>query len=146
MSVLRHELRAGAYADSIVLMQLQGALTAEPGVDDAAAVMGTAANLELLAASGLRPGAIIEPQPNALIVVVRTVDEASAMRALGRIDELLRRRPGVAADAGGGSRCAAGSELGADLGAGALRRGGGGRGARSRQTRLSLQRQRATRG
>ena len=100
MSVLRHELRAGAYADSIVLMQLQGALTAEPGVDDAAAVMGTAANLELLAASGLRPGAIIEPQPNALIVVVRTVDEASAMRALGRIDELLRRRPGVGAEEG----------------------------------------------
>ena len=49
-SVLRHEVRPGAYADSVVLMQLQAGLAELDGVVDAAAVMATPANLELLEA------------------------------------------------------------------------------------------------
>jgi len=43
----------GAYYDSIVLMQLQRGLAALPGVVDAGVVMGTPANKDVLAQSGL---------------------------------------------------------------------------------------------
>jgi FdrA protein len=94
MSVLRFEVRPGAYADSIVLMQLQGALAAEPGVEDAGAVMATAANLELLAANELCPEELAAPRSNDLVVAVRAESAEAAERALGRIDELLSGRRG----------------------------------------------------
>jgi FdrA protein len=104
MSVLRFEIRAGAYADSIVLMQLQGALAGEPGVEDAGAVMATAANLELLAANGLRPEELAEPRPSDLVVAVRAESAEAAQLALGRIDELLSRRRGEGDGAEDGER------------------------------------------
>ena len=51
--VVQSEIRSGAYADSIVLMQLQSALTRLPGVIDAGVVMGTPVNLDLLASNDL---------------------------------------------------------------------------------------------
>ena len=50
-----HQVRRGAYLDSIVLLQLQGFLASQPGVVDAGAVMATAVNLDILEQSGLRP-------------------------------------------------------------------------------------------
>lgn len=100
MSFLRFEVRPGAYADSIVLMQLQGALAAEPGVEDAGAVMATAANLELLAANELRPEELAEPRPNDLVVAVRAESAEAAEHALGRIDDLLNRRRGAEQNGG----------------------------------------------
>ncbi|MCY4409234.1 MAG: hypothetical protein OXC27_02130, partial [Caldilineaceae bacterium] len=47
------EIRAGSYYDSVVLMQLQRALAALPGVLDAGVVMGTPANKELLVQNAL---------------------------------------------------------------------------------------------
>ena len=44
MSATRVEIRSGAYYDSVVLMQLQRALAALPGVLDAGVVMGTDAS------------------------------------------------------------------------------------------------------
>ena len=51
--MLRNEVRRGAYYDSVVLMQLQRALSKLAGVEDAGAVMGAAVNKELLAQSNL---------------------------------------------------------------------------------------------
>ena len=56
MSVLATEIKGGFYADSIVLMELQSKLAGLPGVLDVGVVMGTAANLQLLAASELLHG------------------------------------------------------------------------------------------
>ena len=53
MAVLKAEVRSGAYYDSVVLMQLQRALTEQPGILDAGVVMGTSANKEVLAQSSL---------------------------------------------------------------------------------------------
>jgi len=53
MSVTVSEIRAGAYFDSVVLMQLQSAMVKLPGVIDAGVVMATQANLDLLASSDL---------------------------------------------------------------------------------------------
>ena len=45
MSITKHEIRPGAYYDSVVLMQLQRALVALDGVEDAGVVMSTPTNL-----------------------------------------------------------------------------------------------------
>jgi len=90
--VERHRLLAGAYYDSLVLMRLQGALTALPGVDEAAAMMATPANREILAASGLWPAGAGAARADDLLVVLRAADEPAAEAALGRVEALLRER------------------------------------------------------
>ena len=89
--VLRSEVRPGAYADSVVLMQLQAGLAGLDGVRDAAAVMGTPTNLELLAASGMRP-AEIDAGAEDLVLVVRADSDETAEAALAAVDGLLTRR------------------------------------------------------
>ena len=53
MAVTKAEIRSGAYYDSVILMQLQRSLAALPDVLDAGVVMGTDANKDILAQSGL---------------------------------------------------------------------------------------------
>ena len=94
MSVLASEIRPGAYADSIVLMQLQSALAAEPGIEDAGVVMGTGPNLELLESNGLLSEEIAQVSPEDLVIVVRATGESEAESALSRVDALMVRRGG----------------------------------------------------
>jgi FdrA protein len=93
--VTRCAVRAGSYHDSIVLMQLQRALAALPGVLDAGAVMATPANRELLAAGGLEAGlegleGDTAAGPDDLLVAVKAESDAAAAEALSRVDALLR--------------------------------------------------------
>ncbi len=90
--ILSHRLRRGAYLDSIVLMQLQVALRAEPGIEDCSAVMATAANLSLLAASDMLPEGLEATGADDLLLVVRAVDSVAGESALDRVDELLGQR------------------------------------------------------
>ncbi|RPH56508.1 acyl-CoA synthetase FdrA [bacterium] len=90
--VTRCAVRAGAYYDSVVLMQLQRALATLPGVLDAGVVMATPANRDLLEASGLLPGSEIAAGPNDLLIAVKAESEAAAGEALARIDSLLQVR------------------------------------------------------
>ena len=53
MAVTKVEIRRGAYYDSLVLMQLQVALTSLPGVRNAGVMMGLDTNKEVLKESGL---------------------------------------------------------------------------------------------
>jgi FdrA protein len=92
MSVLKAQLRTGVYYDSVVLMQLQHALTGLPGVLDAGVVMGTAANKELLAQSDLLAPEAQAARPDDLIVALRAENDATAQAALARVDDLLSRR------------------------------------------------------
>ncbi len=98
MTIVRSEVRPGEYRDSIVLMQLRAALEELPGVDAAAAVMAAPENLGLLAASDLLPADADELRPEDLLVVVRARDRTVADAALGKVDELLRRRAPEATD------------------------------------------------
>jgi FdrA protein len=91
-------IRRGAYHDSVVLLGLQAALAALPGVIDAAVVMATPANLELLAAGGLLPPAAAGAGPADLLVVVRAESERQAGEALGRLGPLLTARTRVAGE------------------------------------------------
>jgi FdrA protein len=92
MTATRSLVRAGAYLDSVVLLQLQRRLSAEPGVLRAAAVMATPANREMLEAERLGGAAIAGARADDLVVVVEGSDEAAADAALSRVDELLRAR------------------------------------------------------
>ncbi len=90
MSVTRSEIRAGAYYDSVVLMQLQRGLADLPDVLDAGVVMATPANCDLLEASGLAADGAAGPDD--LLIVVKAKHEQAALEAIGKVDELLARR------------------------------------------------------
>ncbi len=92
MSYTQFEIRRGAYYDSIVLMQLQSALAALPGVQDAGVVMGSEANKELLAQSGLLTDEADRAGPDDLLIVVRAGDPETGEAALREVDRLLVRR------------------------------------------------------
>ncbi len=96
MTTTHHQIRPGAYYDSVVLMQLQRALAGLPGVVDAGVVMATPANCELLAASEFDL-ADIAARPDDLLILVRAESETAAAAALAQIDELLRQRQSSAA-------------------------------------------------
>ena len=91
MTVVKWNIRAGTYYDSVVLMQLQRGLLELPGVIDAGVVMATQANRELLAANNLLPEAVAA-DPDDLLIVIKAENDSSADEAIGKVDELLTRR------------------------------------------------------
>lgn len=86
------QVRPGAYYDSVVLMQLQRALAALPGVQEAGAVMGTEANKDVLAQSNLTTAEVTAAKADDLLIVVRAETDTAAQHAIGQIDSLLTRR------------------------------------------------------
>lgn len=92
MSVVRTQIRKGAYYDSVALMQLQKTLAALPGVLDAGVVMGTEANRELLQQSSLLTPEAQQTRAEDLVIAIRAKDEATAQAALARVEENLTRR------------------------------------------------------
>lgn len=91
MTVTRHEIRRGAYYDSVVLMQLQRGLLTLPDVLDAGVVMATQANCDLLAANHLLPDSVAS-SPDDLLVVVKAASDSAASDALRQVDTLLAKR------------------------------------------------------
>ncbi len=79
---------AARYVDSVVLMRLAQSLARRPGIDDAAAMMGTDANKTLLREGGFLNGAAAAGA-NDLIVAVRSDSDEAAEVALACVDELL---------------------------------------------------------
>ncbi len=92
MAIIEVEVRSGAYYDSVILMQLQRALAGQAGIIDAGAVMGTNANKELLAQSGMLVSEAEVAGADDLIIVVKGKDETSAQAALSKVDELVSSR------------------------------------------------------
>ena len=85
MTVVKWNIRAGAYYDSVVLMQLQRGLLELSGVIDAGVVMATQANRDLLAANNLLPESITA-NPDDLLIVVKADAEKSAIEEIGKLD------------------------------------------------------------
>ena len=92
MALTKAEVRSGAYYDSVVLMQLQRSLAGLPGILDAGVVMGTEANKEILAQTGLLAPEAQRAAADDLVIVVRAEDEGAAAAALSQVDALLTRR------------------------------------------------------
>ena len=92
MTIIKVEIRSGAYYDSVILMQLQRALADQPGIIDAGVVMGTSANKEVLAQSNLLVPGIEAAGVDDLVIVVTSNEESSAQAALKMVDELVSSR------------------------------------------------------
>jgi FdrA protein len=87
------KIKRGVYHDSVALMLVSRAASAIDGVRDAAVVMATPLNLELLTARGFdlaEPGGVT---PNDLVVAVRADDAAAGERALARVESELATPP-----------------------------------------------------
>ncbi len=83
----------GLYRDSVVLMHLADALRGLAGVRRAFALMGTPANLQMLAEAGIAVGGT-RPGPSDLVLAVEAADPASAAAALASGRERLRAGAG----------------------------------------------------
>lgn len=95
MTVSQREVRRGVYYDSVVLMQLQRALAALPDVEDAAVVMATPANRDVLSSTGFSVEEI-DAKPEDLLIVVKAASTEAATAALSQVDALLTRRRATA--------------------------------------------------
>ena len=86
------ELRSGAYADSVTLLQVSRAVQAAPGVVAAQVAMATGLNLEVLTGMGFD---VPESSPNDMVVALRLDDDADVAAALAAVDAaLVPTRPG----------------------------------------------------
>jgi FdrA protein len=88
------DVRSGAYADSVTLLQVSRQAQQLPGVLAAQVAMATPLNLDVLAGMGLAVDR--EVSPNDLVVAVRLESADGVGDTLARIDELLAaaaRRP-----------------------------------------------------
>jgi FdrA protein len=89
-------IRRSFYQDSMVLMQLAAELRALPGVREAAALMGTPANQEVLATAGLATPETRSATAGDLLLAVDADTEAAAEAALAagarRLDERREAR------------------------------------------------------
>jgi FdrA protein len=81
------ELRPGAYADSVALLQVSRTVQQVDGVLAAQVAMATALNLEVLAGMGFDVPA--EATTNDLVIAVRVIDETVLERVLAAVAEAL---------------------------------------------------------
>ncbi|WP_028473227.1 FdrA family protein [Nocardioides alkalitolerans] len=83
------EVRAGAYADSVALLQVSRTVAGTPGVEAAQVAMATDLNLEVLAQMGFTLPATT---PDAMVVALRLADADALPAALAAVDAALVRR------------------------------------------------------
>jgi len=94
---VRAVVRRSYYRDSMVLMRVAEALRAWPGVREAAALMGTPANHELLAAAGLAADETKDAAPGDLVIAVSAETAAAADAAVGEVERILTEQRPMAA-------------------------------------------------
>ena len=87
------------YRDSVSMMQLSAVLRDLPGVEQASAIMATAANLDMLREAGLLAG---DPDAGTsdLLVVVKGSAHAALEAALAAAEAELRKPPAASTDGG----------------------------------------------
>jgi len=101
--VIKAHVKRNTYFDSITLMKIARGLTGMDGIEDAAAIMATEPNLQLLAQAGLTP---LEGSagPADVLLVVRARDESSAEAALQAAEQQLAQRSTSYSDASPGGQ------------------------------------------
>ena len=96
--LIQARVKRDMYFDSITLMKMARFLTEMDGIDDAAAIMATEPNLQLLGEAGLTPfegnaESVGSVGPADVLIVVRASDETSAEAALDAAEKQLAQRP-----------------------------------------------------
>ena len=92
MATTRTLVRRNAYVDSVTLLQVTAEVSGLAGVEEAALVMATQLNRQLLADSGLLIDEAAAAGTNDLVMAVRAADHVAAERALAEAEGLLARR------------------------------------------------------
>jgi FdrA protein len=90
--IVRGEVWRSFYQDSMVLMHVAQQLRSLPGVREAAALMGTPANQELLASAGLGTPESKDAAPGDLVLAVAAETEGAAVAALAAARALIEER------------------------------------------------------
>jgi len=93
--VIDSRVKPKLYLDSVALMRSSSSLSALPGINEAAMMMGTPANIEIMHNAGLIDSQSVSATPADLIIAVRGVDEASVTAALDEADQLLKAPSGA---------------------------------------------------
>ncbi len=94
------ELRSGAYADSVTLLQVSRDVASVDGVLAAQVAMATPLNVEVLQGMGFE---VPTASPNDMVVALRVGDDAALERGLAAVEQSLAaavRRPGGATPTG----------------------------------------------
>lgn len=94
-----NQVRPNFYLDSVALMRLSNEVSAEPGVETAALMIGSETNKALMREAGLLTEDGAAAGPNDLVIAVRADNRAAADRALASAEALLER-PGLRGGAG----------------------------------------------
>ena len=79
MAQVHIEVRAGAYRDSVSLLEVSRAVASSPGVEDAIVAMGTPLNVDLMRELGFQ---LDQPSPNDLIIAIRAIDDVAIVNGL----------------------------------------------------------------
>jgi len=98
MSVIRNEVRRGAYQDSVALMRIARSVQALHGVDVAGLMIGTPANLEILRDAGVLGPEGESAGPGDIVIALRATTAAAADAAMAHVRQLMDR-PRAAAGA-----------------------------------------------
>ncbi|MDD9902334.1 MAG: acyl-CoA synthetase FdrA [Rhodospirillaceae bacterium] len=91
-------VRRGFYLDSVALMRVARAVSERPGIEEAALMMGTPANRDLMRDAGILSEEGEGAEPNDLVIAVRAADRSAAEAALAEAASHLDR-PKVSGDA-----------------------------------------------
>ncbi|MDQ6661689.1 MAG: hypothetical protein M3Z24_12075 [Chloroflexota bacterium] len=86
--LIKFRVKRNTYFDSITLMKIARFLTGMSGIEEAAAIMATEPNLQLLADAGLTPSEGVVG-PSDVLIVVRANSDADAEAALQAAEEQL---------------------------------------------------------
>ncbi|MGH3413216.1 MAG: FdrA family protein [Marmoricola sp.] len=97
-SVEHVEVRPGAYADSVTLLQVSRDVAAVPGVLAAQVAMATPLNLEVLAAMGFT---LPECPSSAMVVALRVAEQDTLADALAAVTSALAAAGGTSGEATG---------------------------------------------
>ncbi len=100
MTTTHVELRSGAYADSVTLLQVSRDVASVEGVAAAQVAMATPLNVEVLSGMGFD---VPSASPNDMVVALRADDDQALQRGLSAVDQALAaavRRPGTGGTAG----------------------------------------------
>jgi FdrA protein len=92
MAATRATVRRNAYVDSVTLLQVSAEVLSLPLILDAALVMATDLNRQVLGDSGLLVGDAATAGPNDLVIAVRAEHEAATASALEHAERLLTSR------------------------------------------------------
>ena len=81
-SVTLNEVRRGFYLDSVALMRVARTVAEMQGIEEAALMMGSPANRDLMRDAGILSDDGEGAEPNDLVIAVRAVDRSAAVAAL----------------------------------------------------------------